>query len=270
MRATVLALGAALAVAGCGSGDDNSAAARVEGYARELGTDVETARQPAGGASSVAEANDVWDFAYSWPAAVGRIAPLRELFAERQKQALAGLKAEAIDARAAADAEGFPYHPYSLDVEWQVVADLPRWLSLSAEISTYEGGAHGNHGFDALLWDKQTQRVRQAESLFAPGALEAALGDSLCAALDVQRAERRGAPVDPLSEDVFDQCPKIGEITVILGSSNNRTFDRIGFLIAPYVAGPYAEGSFEVTMPVTRAIKAAVKPPYAASFTVTG
>ena len=42
--------------------------------------------------------------------------------------------------------------------------------------------------------------------------------------------------------------------------------DRIGILIGPYEAGPYAEGGYEVTLPVTPAILAVVKPEYRASF----
>ena len=54
--------------------------------------------------------------------------------------------------------------------------------------------------------------------------------------------------------------------TLILGSRNHKTFDRIGFLIAPYEAGPYAEGSYEVTLPVTPAVLAAVKPEWRGAF----
>lgn len=267
MKGAFAVLCAAGALAACGESRE-PADERVDAYAAELGTNTETARRPAGAnASATAEANDVWDFAYSWPAAAGRIAPLRALLEDRRDAAFAELKEEAIDGRATADEEGFDFHPYSLSVEWRTVADLPRWLSLSAEISDYKGGAHGNHGFDALLWDKQTNRSRSPESLFEPGALEAAVRPAFCAALNAQRAERRGAPVPPDSTDMFDQCPGLDETRLILGSSNNRTFDRIGFLIGPYVAGPYAEGTFEVTLPVTRAVKAAAKPPYTASFT---
>jgi hypothetical protein len=53
---------------------------------------------------------------------------------------------------------------------------------------------------------------------------------------------------------------------VILGSKSHKGFDRIGFLIAPYNAGPYAEGSYEVTLPVTAAVVAAAKPEYRAAF----
>ena len=45
-----------------------------------------------------------------------------------------------------------------------------------------------------------------------------------------------------------------------------RRFDRIGLLAAPYVAGAYAEGSYEVTLPVTPKVLAAVKPEYKAAF----
>lgn len=267
-KSTIAAICALALLAGCDTGQQEPEQ-RVDEYAAELGTDTDTARLPAGGARSVAEANDVWDFAYAYPAAAGRIAPLKALLDARQKAAFDELKAEAIDARAAADEEGYDYQPHSLNVEWKVVADLPRWLSLSAEVASYEGGAHGNFGFDALLWDKQTGKVVAAENLFAAGALDAAVREGFCAALNLQREERRGEPVMPESEDPFDQCPEIGETTVILGSSNSRTFDRIGFLIGPYVAGPYAEGSFEVTMPVSGAVMRAVKPQYRASFTVT-
>ncbi len=35
--------------------------------------------------------------------------------------------------------------------EWKVVADLPRYLSLSADMYLYTGGAHGNSAFDSLV-----------------------------------------------------------------------------------------------------------------------
>lgn len=56
------------------------------------------------------------------------------------------------------------------------------------------------------------------------------------------------------------------ESTIILGSSNGQQFDRIGVLIAPYQAGPYSEGDYEVTLPVTRAVLAALKPQYRSVF----
>ena len=53
-----------------------------------------------------------------------------------------------------------------------------------------------------------------------------------------------------------------------IGSSSGKAFDRVGFLIAPYLAGPYVEGSYEVTLPLTPGLLATVKPQYRASFVV--
>ena len=55
---------------------------------------------------------------------------------------------------------------------------------------------------------------------------------------------------------------------MLLGSSNGATFDRIGFQIAPYEAGPYAEGTYEITLPVDGAVMRALKPQYRASFSI--
>jgi hypothetical protein len=268
MKGSIAALCAAALMAGCSEGD-KAPAAGVEQYAADLGTDAATSREPkGGGAKAVAESNDVWDFGYSYPAAAGKIGRLRAMLDARQAKALAELKKNAIDGRATADEAGFPFNPYYLKIEWSVVTDLPNWLSLSSDVASYQGGAHGNYGFDALLWDKQANKVVEPASLFvSAAALEGSVKQAFCAALNQQRAEKREEPIDPASTDMFDVCPAIGETTVILGSSNSRTFDRIGFLIGPYVAGPYAEGSYEVTLPVTKAVKAAVKPAFADAFT---
>jgi hypothetical protein len=66
----------------------------------------------------------------------------------------------------------------------------------------------------------------------------------------------------------FEECIDPAEQTVILGSSNGKAFDRIGVLVSPYAAGPYAEGSYEVTVPVTAKALAAIKPEFRNSFVV--
>ena len=83
-----------------------------------------------------------------------------------------------------------------------------------------------------------------------------------CKALNKERAARREGEQMELFEDCIDPT----EAVIILGSSNRRVFDRIGFLIAPYLAGPYVEGDYEVTLPVTPAVLAKVKPQYRSSF----
>ena len=215
------------------------------------------------GARSVAEETDDFLFEYSYPAEAGRIAGLAGLLDNRLDRQRAALAAESEQARREARQEGFPYNKHSYTAEWKVVAELPKWLSLSADVATYTGGAHGNYTVQSVVWDKDNLRLMNAIDLFSsPAALEQAFGDRFCEGLDRQRAERRGEPVPEDSEEMFDQCPGIDELEVLVGSSNGRTFNRLTVYAGPYVAGPYAEGAYEVDLPVTQEILGAVKPEY--------
>ena len=219
------------------------------------------------GARSVAEETDDFLFEYSYPAEAGRIAGLAGLLDNRLDRQRAALAAESEQARREARQEGFPYNKHSYTAEWKVVAELPKWLSLSADVATYTGGAHGNYTVQSVVWDKDNLRLMNAIDLFSsPAALEEAFGDRFCDGLDRERAERRGEPVPEDSEEMFDQCPGIDELEVLVGSSNGRTFNRLTVYAGPYVAGPYAEGAYEVDLPVTQEVLDAVKPEYREAF----
>ena len=220
-------------------------------------------------ARSEAESNDLYEFEYSYPAAAGAIPALKAQLDAELEKARNGLRADAKEQKAEAAKDDFPFRGLSHYVAWKVVTDLPAWLSLSAEVSTYEGGAHPNHGFEALLWDRRAGLRREAKDLFvSKDALSRAIRPAFCREIDRQRAQKRGAPVKSGSDEMFDDCIDPLASTVILGSSNRRVFDRIGILVGPYEAGPYAEGDYEVTLPVTPAILAAVRPEYRSSFVV--
>lgn len=228
---------------------------------------VATAAVAAPPARAVKEDNALYTFDYAYPAAAGAIPGLRaSLDADLSKQ-LGTLKKDAREGQAEAKQNGFPYNKYGWSQTWQVVTDLPGWLSLSASYWTYTGGAHGNSWSGAMLWDRKANRARNPLDLFnSKAALAAAIRKPFCDALDKQRAEKRGEPVNRASGDEFDKCIDPTGQTVILGSRGKKAFDRIGILVAPYSAGPYAEGSYEVTVPVTAAVLAAVKPAFRASF----
>jgi len=219
------------------------------------------------GARTVAEETDDFLFEYSYPSEAGRIAELAALLDGRLARSREELAHDAVDARREARSNGFPYNKHSFTSEWKVVADLPGWLSLSEDVATYTGGAHGNYTTQSLVWDKQAGKALEGVALFAsPEALGEALGDKFCKGLDRERAKRRGAPVAADSQDQFDQCPGIDELEVLVGSSNRRTFNRLTLYAGPYVAGPYAEGAYEVNVNVDRAILGAVKPEYRGAF----
>lgn len=228
-----------------------------------------TAASAAPPARSVKEENALYSFEYSYPAQAGAIPGLRVSLDADLATRLATLKRDAREGQAEARQNDYPYNPYAWNQSWQVVTDLPGWLSLSASYWTYTGGAHGMGWSGAMLWDRKANRARNPLNLFiSKAALAKAIRQPFCAALDRQRSEKRGEPVNRASGDQFDACIDPTEQTVILGSRSKKGFDRIGILVAPYSAGPYVEGSYEVTVPVTAAVLNAVKPAFRANFAI--
>lgn len=205
------------------------------------------------------------DFAYSWPAEASAIPQLAARFTAERDRLLAEQKAEwqeALTEFAGESCGGCMIRDFQKG--WEVVADLPRFLSLSASFYAYTGGAHGNGAFDALVWDREAKAALDPKAMFtSPEALQKALGGAWCKAVKTERQKRLGTD---WSDDGFFQCPPIADLTVLVGASDRRAFDRIGLIAAPYVAGSYAEGAYELTFPVTPAVLAAVKPEYKAAF----
>lgn len=221
------------------------------------------------GARSVAEETDDFLFEFSYPVEAGRIVELASLLDIQLEQQREELASESVAARREARQNGFPYNKHSYTAAWKVVTELPDWLSLSADVATYTGGAHGNSTVESLVWDKKKERSLKAIELFtSPAALEQAFGERFCDGLDREREKRRGAPLEEEEGgNTFVDCPKIAELEILVGSSNRRTFNRLTVYAGPYVAGPYAEGAFEIDLTIDRAILAAVKPEYRAAFT---
>jgi len=205
------------------------------------------------------------EFAYSWPAEVSAIPALTERFTTERDRLLAEQKADWDGAlREFQGSDCIACINRGFEKTWEVVADLPRFLSLSASFYAYTGGAHGNSAYDALVWDREAQAALDPKSMFrSPSALQDALGASWCKALKTERIARLG---ENYSEDSIFTCPPLADLTVLVGSSDKQSFDRIGLIAAPYVAGSYAEGAYEATLPVNAAVLAAIKPEYRAVF----
>ena len=218
----------------------------------------------ADGSFDLEEETDLYLFEYAWPAAAGKIPELSELLDQRMQRAKGNLVSEATQARAEARDNGFPYNKHSYIADWEVVADLPAWLSLSVQVGTYSGGAHGMPNVESLVWDKTGRRAIKAIDLFeSPAALEEAVGDAFCEGLNDLREEKRGEPVDPADDEYgFNSCPSIDELTILLGSTDRRHFNRMTWYAGPYVAGPYAEGDYRVNLSITGAVLDVVDPQY--------
>lgn len=206
-------------------------------------------------------------FLYTWPRQVAAIPALVKVMEEDRTAQLAEQQELWDDMTATCPPDSASCRTATYEAEWSVVADTSRFLSLSSSIYTYTGGAHGNFGRGSIIWDRDTgQSIGPMQFFASPAALDDAIGERTCALLNAERAERRGEPVPAADNTWPNQCPDIAEAVIFLGSSTGAKFDRIGVYYGPYVAGSYAEGDYELTLPMTSAIMKAVKPAYREAF----
>ncbi|APX67147.1 DUF4163 domain-containing protein [Sphingomonas sp. gentR] len=207
-----------------------------------------------------------YEFSYAYPAAAARIGGLKAWLDADRARIQAKAARDGAAGRRDARQSGYPYHRYSFDKTWKVVTDTPRFLSLSADSYDFTGGAHGSPASHELVWDKAVGRRLDPKAVFTSlPALQTAIRTDYCARLKAEQVKRNQGDLSSMNA-----CPPLKDLTMLLGSTNGRAIDRIGLIADPYVAGSYAEGAYEVTLPVTQAILGTVKPEYRGAFAVRG
>ena len=266
MRAHLFLISLMLSSAAC---SDEAAYAEKAGVERSASGELTQAAQGPAEPHRTEEETERYQFAYSWPAAAAAIPGLAAYLQKDSERMFAGLRKEADQDWKGGTGEDWTPRQHSASKDWQVVTDIPGYLSLSGEMATYSGGAHGMYGVQSLVWDRAAgEAVRGIDLFRSPVALEQGLGRRLCETLNAEREERRGTKIEADSQGLFDGCPGLDEATVLIGSANGKTFDRIGIYFGPYVAGSYAEGAYELDFPVSPGVVDAVKPQYADAFSV--
>jgi hypothetical protein len=99
----------------------------------------------------------------------------------------------------------------------------------------------------------------------SPTGWTGAIRQPFCTLLDREREKRREQPVR--RTDMFGNCPALKELTVTPEDSNgNGRFDHVRVTADPYVAGPYAEGEYVISLPVTFTMVSRLKSEYRPSF----
>ena len=205
------------------------------------------------------------EFHYSYPAAAAAIPALAErLRADEEKILKEAVTSAAEDQRSARGTDR-PFHSHYLSKSWEATGQSDRLLALVAEIGAFTGGAHGNSGFATLLWDRSAGREIQLGELFGRAeALQAATRRDFCRALETERLRRRRGES---LEGQFSECPAMSALAISpLDTDRDGRFDHVRFHAAPYVAGPWAEGSYVTDVPVSSALIEEITLPYRSSF----
>ncbi|MES2119179.1 MAG: DUF4163 domain-containing protein [Pseudomonadota bacterium] len=210
--------------------------------------------------------SNLLDFTFAWPANAAAVPALDHRFRSELAKAFKQSLTNAREDKALAKTQQRPFNQHFYSMQWSSAGETPRLLSLQSQLSAFEGGAHPNTNYGALLWDRRSKQETSLGALFLRSSSFAALMRTpYCEALDKERTKRRGGFKIDLPE--FNVCPKLSELAVAPADRDrDGRFDSIDFVASPYTAGPYAEGEYDIRLPVTRQLIAAVKPAYRASF----
>jgi len=221
---------------------------------------------PAAEAYSAEGENDLYGFKFEWSAEAADVQQLVKRFTEDMEKTKAELASSAKADRDERKKRGFDFHPYETQVSYETAGRSDRLLSLQSSVYSFTGGAHGSSGSGAVLWDRTNAREIEIGDLLQSGqSWTGAIRQPFCVLLDREREARRGEPVE--KDDMFGECPKYDELTVLLSDEDkNGRFDHIRVIADQYVAGPYAEGPYEILLPITATMIERINPEYHASF----
>jgi hypothetical protein len=206
------------------------------------------------------------DFRYLWSSEAQAVPALAQRFradaATRKAEMLRMAKAEKAFRREAK----LVWNGLQFSRDWSTLGQSPALLSLVSTTSAYTGGAHPNTNSKALLWDRRANREIPIAALLQAGkSWDGAIRQPFCVLLDRERAKRRQEPIT--GDSWASQCPALKELTVALADQNrNGRFDHVTVIADAYVAGAYAEGPYTISLPLTAAMLARLKPAYRAAF----
>ena len=218
------------------------------------------------GPVTIEQKNDLLDFSYSWSAEAAAVPALDRRFRADAASDRGKATRAAEEDRTARRKTGGDWHEHYLASSWQTAGQSPRLLSLEAETGAYTGGAHPVSGTTSLLWDRRLGREVTLDALLQRnGWWNGAVRQPFCLLLDRERTQRRQAPVK--RSDFFGNCPEVQELTLTLEDQNrNGRFDHVRITADQYVAGPYAEGPYVISLPITATMITRLKPEYRSSF----
>jgi len=258
----------ALLLAACGqpSPTSDGSAASATPPSRTAQETSATRVERAARAFTVKDANDLYEFEYAWPAEAAAIPQLVARFRRDMEKVKAELASGAKADRDQRSKSGFDFHPHAAMKSYETAGQSQRLLSLKSTVYGFTGGAHGSTGSGALLWDRRQAREIGWQDLVRPGRTwTGAIRQPFCVLLDREREKRRQEPVKP--DDLFGNCPELKELTVLLTDTDrNARFDHVTVIADQYVAGPYAEGPYEIALPITARMIERLRPEFAESF----
>lgn len=209
--------------------------------------------------------NKALEFTYEWSREAAAVPALDRRFRAEAAKAYREALAISAEEQKIAREQKRDFHPQFYSKQWTTAGQSQRLLSLQYQLGTFTGGAHPNSSYGALLWERRlTQPIAIGALFLRADAFAGLTRIAYCKALNDERRKRRQG--EELQGE-FSQCPKYAELAISpVDKDKDGRFDEIAFVASPYTAGPYAEGEYDLVLPVTRQLIAAIKPIYRGSF----
>ena len=215
---------------------------------------------PPPGTEVIEETTPAYSFTYSWPLEAAAIPALDALLREDALDQRNRIREAAAEAAAEFGTETGP-PPHEFSQHWRVDANLDELVALTAETYTFAGGAHGNSMYDELIWDRSARERIAFEDLFTDAeAALAAIAPAFCAALQAERAVRRDG------DEGRDDCPDVADHPVALVTGPSGRIETFRVLIEPYAAGSYAEGTYEIDVPISDEVLELIRARFGTAF----
>lgn len=189
------------------------------------------------------------------------------LYTPLYRDEVAKLKEYAEGAQADRTEAGSPVDmpPYEKTIIYSAPIETDRLFSLMRTDFDYSGGAHPNTVATSLLWDRTEGRRITGADLFGKQADTSSLERALCQAVNAAKVDRPGAEPVATTGGMWT-CPKLKDVAVTLapGSVAGKA-GGLTFLLDAYAVGPYVEGPYYLTLPLST-FQSALAPDYAAEF----
>jgi hypothetical protein len=196
-----------------------------------------------------AEAGPNWSFLYAYPAEIRAWPMLFVSFRRSASQARERFEALIAEARRN------PQEHYSREEVYTIDASTPELLAMAVRQVQQAGGAGTTWSVGSLIWDRRGGRLINFEELFEEAeAGQALVNARFCPAL----REARDAALGGRHED----CPDLYFARLIAGADGRIARLHLGF---DPIDG-LDEGQFDVEVPVTTEIIAALRRPFRSAF----
>ncbi len=166
---------------------------------------------------------------------------------------------------------GYNFRPYEMEVRHRGISQADGFISVQQDIYLNSGGAHPNYFLGGALYAVEGGGPVPITAIVAdPAAFGARLKAGLVEAKIARGYDEaaRGYVEDQVEEYLGDDAVAGAEWAnsyILNPSTEEGLFGGITVLFSPYDVGPYAEGSYEITIPAAE-IEGHLTPAWAGRF----